>query len=302
MLFLKHILVATDFCTISTIALRHALGIARRCYSTVSLLHVVNAPIYGMTADGLAAAVDRAKCDAEQLRGQLESEHLLNGLTLDFTISVGSVWPTIFDAIHEKNAGLLVLGTHGRSGLGKFVLGSVAESAFRETPCPVLTVGPKVAKSKYSGAEARHFLVPTDLSPESTNALRYGLSLARAVDGDMLLLHVLKPHKCGGGEDRNPVAKVKTWLDEFLNEHPEAAKMVSSRVEFGDPERCIVKIAEQTRADLIVMGVRAWSVESSPMWRTAYHVLTQATCPVLSMKVPALSSPAPALKVSPAPM
>jgi len=278
------------------------LGIARRCYSTVSLLHVVNAPIYGMTADGLAAAVDRAKWDAEQLHGQLDNEHLLDGLTLDIMISVGSVWPTIADAIREKNAGLLVLGTHGRSGLGKFVLGSVAESAFREAPCPVFTVGPNLEKSKYFGAESKYFLVSTDLSPESTNALRYGLSLARAVDGEVLLLHILPPQKGEVDAGSNPVEQVKGWLDEFLGEHPGAAKMVSARAEFGDPEQCIVNIAEQTRADLIVMGVRAWSIESSPMWRTAYHVLTQATCPVLSMKVPALSSPPPAMKANPDPM
>lgn len=181
----------------------------------------------------------------------------------------------------------------GRSGLGKLVLGSVAQSAFREAPCPVLTVGPKVARSKASGAEAKRFLVPTDLSPESTNALRYGISLARAVAGEVLLLHVMKPRKGASGEAGDPVGQVKSWLDEFLLEHPDAAAMVSSRVEFGDPARLIVKVAEQTRADLIVMGVRAWSIDGPPVWHTAYDVLLQAGCPVLSMKAPALSATGP---------
>jgi nucleotide-binding universal stress UspA family protein len=293
MLLLKHILVATDFCPISTIALRHALGIARRCQSEVSLLHVIDAPFYGLTPDGVAAAVECAERDAEQLGRQLEGEGLLHGLTLDVTITVGSVWPAIRNAIYEKNAGLLVLGTHGRSGLGKFVLGSVAESAFREAPCPVLTVGPKLAKSKSSGDEAKHFIVPTDLSPESTNALRYGISLARAVGGDVLLLHVLNLRNNSNAEPRDPAGQVKARMEQFLNEHPEAASMVSSRVEFGDPARVIVKVAEQTRADLIVMGVRAWSTDGPPMWQTAYEVLVQARCPVLTMKAPALSASEP---------
>lgn len=293
MLFLKHILVATDFCPVSTIALYRALAIARRCHSSVSLLHVVNAPVYAMTTYGLAAAVDRAKWDAEQLSKKLESERLLEGLKLDVTITVGCVWPTILDVISEKNPGLLVLGTHGRSGLGKLVLGSVAESAFREAPCPVLTVGPKLAKSKYFADAVKRFLVPTDLSPESTNALRYGMSLARAVDGEMLLLHVLKPRNAGNAECSNPAGRVKGWFEEFLSEHPEAAKFVTSRVEFGDPARLIVNVAEQTRADMIVMGVRAWSIDSPPMWKTAYEVLVQAKCPVLSMKAPALSAAEP---------
>jgi nucleotide-binding universal stress UspA family protein len=293
MLLIKHILVATDFCPISTIALRHALSIARRCQSKLSLLHVIDAPFYGITPDGLAAAVECAERDAAQLVQQLEDEGVLHGLTLEVTITVGSVWRAIRDALYEKNSGLLVLGTHGRSGLGKFVLGSVAESAFREAPCPVLTVGPHVAKSKASGVEAKHFLVPTDLSPESTNALRYGMSLARAVGGDVLLLHVLNLRKNANAEPRDPAGQVKARMDQFLNQHPEAASMVTSRVEFGDPARVIVKVAEQTRADLIVMGVRAWSTDGPPMWQTAYQVLVQSRCPVLTMKAPALSASDP---------
>jgi nucleotide-binding universal stress UspA family protein len=293
MLLLKHILVATDFCSVSTTALRHALGIARLCHSRVSLLHVIDAFVYGITPDGLAVAVDRAERDAEELTERLQSEGVLHGVTMDVTITVGSVWPTISNVIAEQSPGLLVLGTHGRSGLGKFVLGSVAESAFREAPCPVLTVGPKLAKSKTSGDSARHFLVPTDLSPESTNALRYGISLARAVGGDVLLLHVVKPRKGASGEAIDPVGHVKSRLDEFLNEHPDAATMVSSRMEFGHPARLIVNVAEQTRADLIVMGVRAWSTDGPPIWQTAYDVLIQARCPVLSMKAPALSTSEP---------
>ena len=293
MLLLKNILVATDLCPISTTALRHALGIARRCHSKLSLVHVIDARIYCMTPEGLPAAVACAEQDIERLAKQLESEGTLHGVTMDVTITVGSVWPTISKVIAEQNPGLLVLGTHGRSGLGKFVLGSVAESAFREAPCPVLTVGPRLAKSNSSGAEAKHFLVPTDLSTESRNALRYGISLARAFDGDVLLLHVLKLRNDENGERKDPVGEVKTRLKEFLNEHPAAAAMVSSRVEFGNAARLIVNVAEQTRADVIVMGVRAWSTDGPPMWQTAYDVLIQARCPVLSMKTPALAGSDP---------
>ena len=293
MLLLKKILVATDLCPISTTALRHALGIARRCHSKLSLLHVIDAGIYCMTPDGLPAAVACAEREVEQLAKQLEGEGALHGVTMDITITVGSVWPTISDAIVEQSPGLFVLGTHGRSGLGKFVLGSVAQSAFQEAPCPVLTVGPRLAKSKSFGAEAKHFLVPTDLSPESTNALRYGISLARAFDGDVLLLHVLKPRNGENGERKDPVESVKNRLNEFLNEHPDAAAMVSSRVEFGNAARLIVNVAEQTRADVIVMGVRAWSTGGPPMWQTAYDVLIQARCPVLSMKTPVLAASDP---------
>src|SRR5271157_3027430 len=162
MLQLKHILVATDFSPISIVALRHALGIARRYHSTVSLLHVIDPSIYGAAGpDGISADTDCASRDAEGIEAGLRSDGCLEGLKFDFTVSVGPVWRTIAETIEEKRSALLVLGTHGRTGLGKLALGSVAERAFREASCPVPTVGPKVLQSKSCGAEAKHFLVPT---------------------------------------------------------------------------------------------------------------------------------------------
>ena len=291
MLLLKHIVVATDFSTISVTALRHALGIAHRCHSTVSLLHVIDASFYVITTPGgITAAIDNAQRDFEQLIPQLNAEGVLDGLKLDYAVEVGSVWETLAECIDEKHYDLLVLGTHGRAGLAKFVLGSVAESAFREAACPVLTVGPGVARSKSSGVEAKHFLVPTDLSNESTNALGYGISLARATGGDVTLLHVLNPAPERNGNGPDLIAEVKSRLDQVLNQHPGTASMVRCRIEFGLPAQLIVKVAEQEGSDLIVMGLRAWSIEGPPMWRTTYDVLIEAPCPVISMRTPALST------------
>src|SRR5271157_4375691 len=136
MLSLKHILVAIDFSPISIVALRHALGIARRYYSTVSLLHVIDTSVYGLAGpEGIAADTDGALRDAERIEASLRGEGSLEGLRFDSVVKVGLVWPTIADAIEEKGSALLVLGTQGRTGFRKLVLGSVAEKAFREAPC-----------------------------------------------------------------------------------------------------------------------------------------------------------------------
>ena len=221
---------------------------------------------------------------------QLHEQGVLNGSAPELTITVGPVWQTISRIVNEQHPGLLVLGTHGRSGIPKLVLGSVAERAFREAPCPVLTVGPCARSSILSGTEAKHFLVPTDLSSASTNALRYGLSLARATGGDMTLLHVLKLPSRRVGEKLPSAAEVKNRLTEFLGEYPGAATMVTPRVEFGTPAPTIVAVAEHVHSDVIVMGLRAWSTDGVPMWRTAYEVVTHARCPVLSMRSPAASA------------
>ena len=82
---------------------------------------------------------------------QLHEQGVLNGSAPELTITVGPVWQTISRIVNEQHPGLLVLGTHGRSGIPKLVLGSVAERAFREAPCPVLTVGPCARSSILSG-------------------------------------------------------------------------------------------------------------------------------------------------------
>ena len=293
MLLLRHILVPTDFSPVSLAALREALRIASRCRSSVSLVHVVDAGLYGMAPDGIPAAINCAEREAELLMQQMRAEGVLNGTTPEFTITVGPVWPTISSIISARRSDLLVLGTHGRSGLLKFMLGSVAESAFREAPCAVMTMGPHVRRCGRSTAPPKHLLVPTDLSMAPTNALRYGLSLASATGGEMTLLHVCR-EKSDRDSEQSPSAKdLKNYIAEFVNECSGAAALVTPRVEFGAPAPTILAVAEQMHSDLIVMGLRAWSMDPTPMWRTAYEILTRARCPVLSMKSPAVTAMEP---------
>ena len=290
MLSLKHILVATDFSAISIVALRHALGIAHRYHSNVSLLHVIDPAVYGIAGpDGISAETEVALRDAERIETSLRSEGSLEGIRLDFAVEVGPVWKTIADEIKVKRPGALVLGTRGRTGLRKLALGSVAESAFREAPCLVLTVGPKALRSKSSGAEAKGFLIPTDLSPESMKALPYGISLARGASSQLTLLHVLNSRVDDGDQNMETVRGIETRLCEFLRLHQNTETTVRFMMEAGPPAQVILRVAERHHIDLIVMGLRAWSGDGQPMWRNAYTVVTRAPCPVLSMKTQAPS-------------
>src|SRR5271167_1019811 len=116
MLSLKHILVAADFSPISIVALHHALGIARRYHSNVSLLHVIDPSIYGAAGpDGISANTECAARDAASIEAGLRADGSLEGLEVDFTTSVGPVWRMIAETIEEKRSALLVLGTHGRT-------------------------------------------------------------------------------------------------------------------------------------------------------------------------------------------
>jgi len=284
MLSLKHILVAADFSPISIVALRHALGIARRYHSNVSLLHVIDPSIYGAAGpDGISADSDCAARDAEAIESGLRADGSLEGLKFDVTVRVGPVWKTIAETIEDKCSAVLVLGTHGRTGLRRLALGSVAECAFREAPCPVMTVGPRVLQSKSCGAEAKHFLVPTDLSPESLEALPYGTSLAEATQGNVSLLYIRDSRSRDKDRDTPSVEAANVRLRELLQLHPDAQAITPFIVKTGSPAEVVVGFAQAHQMDLIVMGRRAWSEDSPPMWRTAYAIVTQAACPVLSM-------------------
>ena len=296
MLSLKHILVAADFSPISIVALRHSLGIARRYHSTVSLLHVIDPSIYGAAGpDGISADTECALRDAERIEAGLRGDGSLEGLKFDSIVKVGPVWRTIADTIEEKGSALLVLGTHGRTGLRKLALGSVAESAFREALCPVMTVGPKVLESKSCGAEAKHFLVPTDLSSESLSALPYGTSLAAATQGDVSLLYVCDSRSRNKDRDTESVEAATVRLRELLQLHPDAQAITPFIVKTVSPPEVVTAFAQEHRMDLIVMGRRAWAEDSPPMWRTAYHIVTQAPCPVLSMQSAATFEAEPSL-------
>ena len=112
-------------------------------------------------------------------------------------INEGDLWLNVADAIKENDIDLVVVGTHGRSGVSKFLLVRRPEEIFRQAPCPVLTVGPgSVSEPKPSG-EFTRILFATDFSSESASAASYAVSLAQEYQARLTLLHVLTEPKAG---------------------------------------------------------------------------------------------------------
>ena len=268
-------------------ALRQALGLASRYPSHITALHVIDSPLYGMVGpDGISADTDVALRECEALEAELQREGSLNGLAFNWTVKVGSVWETISNMIDDLASDLLVVGTHGRTGIGKWVLGSVAENAFRHAPCPVLTVGSHVLGPKASSAPAKRFLVPTDLSQHSLEALPYGLALADATGGDVTLLHVRSSAPLSGE------ALPDSARDREQPQGQDAKQdAVHVEVGYGAPEDVIVNYANQNGTDIIVMGLHAWAANGPAMWRMAYEVVIRSTCPVLTIRDPVHSTP-----------
>jgi len=285
---LKNILFSTDFSVCSKAALPFARAIAEHYGSTVHVVHVLAPePMIEIPLDRfpeLDADRDVAKTEMKTL---LASKPL-GKVALTTTVERGPLWDVLAALIEEKGVDLIVLGTHGRRGLKKLVLGSVAEEVFRNAPCPVLTVNPQAMPEGTEHAKFATILFATDLSPGSQHALPYAVSLARAHGSHLIFLHALSV--C--------TEAIEGGVTELLaSTGQRVADTVSSQVmeEFkpeivaacGSAAETILSVAESKRADLIVMGAHRSAVPSVAahmLWATASAVVCQAHCPVLTVR------------------
>jgi nucleotide-binding universal stress UspA family protein len=139
MLAIKHVLVPTDFSAPSERALMMALELARAFDAKVSLLHVWSIPNTGY-AEALTWPIDSMEKAAKRaLDDALASTVKLYPKT-EALLREGNEWKSVLEVVDELGVDLVVMGTHGRRGLPRLVLGSVAEKVVRLCPVPVLTV------------------------------------------------------------------------------------------------------------------------------------------------------------------
>jgi nucleotide-binding universal stress UspA family protein len=297
---LKNVLFATDFSEASQAALPYAAAIARRYDSQLYIAHIMSPASYiipslpcdPVTLDSIHEA---ARADVRQ-RMETVASHLKT-VPHHTYFREGDVWESLADLIQTHEIDLLVVGTHGRTGVEKLVLGSKAEEILRLAPCPVLTVGPKIAgRGKLTPIESegkepveisvRQIVYATDFSPESLAAAPFATSLAQEFQSKLTLLHVIKKRK-NKDHQSEPIDLALQRLEKLVPE--EASMWCSPRptVQIGPPADCILQEALDTKADLIVLGVRAASgnlgAATHLPWATAHKVIAQAHCPVLTI-------------------
>jgi nucleotide-binding universal stress UspA family protein len=185
-----------------------------------------------------------------------------------------------------ENIDLLVLGTHGRGGVKKLVLGSMAEEVLHLAPCPVLTVGPSVPTPTSGAANPRIILFATDFGAPSVKAFPYALSLAEDFRAKLILLHVVPPKpalEVGPGlytEDQlarweNAARQESTRkLRELLPLESQMAQEAEYMVGIAFISEGILGAAAARQAELIVMGVRRTRLARAA---AIYHGLSSTT-------------------------
>ncbi|HET8761129.1 MAG TPA: universal stress protein [Nitrospiria bacterium] len=135
------ILVPTDFSDGSLQAMRYAMGLSELLGARVVFLHVVEPPAYGVELTGTypGIAPDVTKKLAAMMHDWVE-QVMVRGARVEWHLEMGSAFAEILAAVERYGADLIVMGTHGRTGLSHLLLGSVAARVVQHAPCPVLTV------------------------------------------------------------------------------------------------------------------------------------------------------------------
>jgi nucleotide-binding universal stress UspA family protein len=209
----------------------------------------------------------------------------------DMTIGTGSLWNELDEAIRAKSIDLIVIGTSGRTGAAKALLGSVAAEILRRAPCPVLTVGPHCTGSAKEHLEMREILYATDFSPESLTAAPYAISLAQENQAELALVNVIQTS--GDVELVHPEQYVdSSWrrLRDLVPPEAELWCTPTCIVTQGIPAKAILKIAGERKPDLIVLGVKgvdkSMRVATHLSRATAQEVVANAPCPVFTVRIP----------------
>jgi nucleotide-binding universal stress UspA family protein len=291
---IRRIVYATDLSPVSEPAWAQAQRLGRLFDADVLAVHVLP-PLPLLPAEGyVPPRVYEELLDGAHREAQARLDALLRdaGSTVRLKVRLESGPPAsrLLEVVTEEAADLLVVGTHGRAGLERLVLGSVADRMVRQAPCPVLTVRP----APESGARGpiRRICYATDFSPTARAAWAWVVAIASAADAAVDLVHVpFEPvaDRHLPAESIQAMARLfqdqgRMQAEQLLERSPLPRERVHVRLSPGVPGDRIVRYAREHAADLIVMGTHGWSgIVRWMLGSVAHYVIQTAPCPVLTV-------------------
>ncbi len=276
----RSILVAIDCSPASATAVKLAARLAKEFHARLFVLHAVVPELYCV---GVAGPVpELALMDLQNARTHLHQygEHIseLRSVKHKEIVFLGSPSDAIQSAGQANGIDLLVLGSHGRQGLAKLTLGSVAEWAIRRLSFPVLVAGPSCDKTL---RPIRSILLATDLSQGSPRSAHYATSIAQDYNGRLTVMNVLPKAKTEE-EQANAEQNAMAGLRHLVPSECEEWCTLQYEVKTGDIATTILETAQQNKASLIVLGARHRPPLADHAPRTKLSAIIRgARCPVL---------------------
>jgi nucleotide-binding universal stress UspA family protein len=287
----KSILCPTDFSDFSSAAYQYALSLAEYYKARMIALHVVELWKYPF-ADYAAHEADYAKFSGALNEGgevklqRFVKEHSSGTLQPERVVRQGNAPNCILSFAQKENIDVIVMGTHGRRGFDRLVLGSTTDRVMRKAACPVLVVSDPSHKDLTTGPDGRHrlsrILYCTDFSNNSERARGYAISLAAEYGAELTLLHVAENADLARVEAIT--AERTQELDRLVSQAERKNLNVRLAVRFGKPYEEIVRHVTETQPSLIIMTTRGGeALDRAVFGSTTYRVVQLGPCPVLAV-------------------
>jgi nucleotide-binding universal stress UspA family protein len=276
----EHILVPTDLTDISQRALEYAKALAKPANAELLLVHV--SPLPELITPPEAAWVDVSGIQ-EQVAEQLEQTGAAlrsEGYRARAISLTGSLHHALLSTLKENKVDLLVVGTHGKKGLERFLTGSDAEALLRGAPCPVLCVGPAVPALHGETWRIREIICATSLDANSAPVAALAQKLAAFHQAVLVLFHVQDPDTKGDVDYESFEEALRSCSPEDLGRYA----WLQPRGDSRSPGASIIDLATSNGADLIVMGAHSASpIATHVQGGIVAEVLAHAPCPVMTL-------------------
>jgi nucleotide-binding universal stress UspA family protein len=300
---IRMMLVAVDFSDESFRALDFALPLARRFGASVQLVYVYEgkSPFTSMvdTPELFSDPAIELFSDREiagRLRDEVQRRFSIDLPAKDCHFRSGRPGPEICAAARKLNADVVVIATHGRTGLKHLTLGSTAEKVVRHAGCPVLVVREgtrRPIKTIAEGIVLLKILVPVDFSECAREGARYASVFATRVGANLLLMHVVQPpdsvtrEQFNRDADGSPLVTVarldaEDKLEELVNFLPLVGISAETEIDVGVP---VDRLAEETKrpdVDMVITSTHGYTgLRHALIGSTAEQLVRLAHCPVL---------------------
>ncbi len=270
---IKHVLVPVDFSELSVLALRYATNLAKCAGARITVLYAdpfLPPPYFTESGlEELKQQVATAKQQAETLLRQLVADQAGQVPGVSVRVDEGLPADSIRQVASDSGADLIVMGTHGRSGVNRLLLGSVTERVLRETRVPVLVV-----RGDWNSSRIRRIVCPVNDSAPARRALSLSADLASCFSAALNVVHVKQPGTDGSIHD------LCGWI-------PEAQRPVCTATELSsatDVAEQVIALASESNADLLVLGARHRRFfDTTVLGANTIRMLRHAPCPVLAV-------------------
>jgi nucleotide-binding universal stress UspA family protein len=299
MLQLQKILFPTDFSKCAEQALAQAVFLAEKYGAEIHVLHVIT--IFedqpSVVSNEIAETkemVRKLEDIAEKQLNKLLDSHSSNDIKIITEIKRGlSAAPAILEYVSDKQIDLIVMGTHGRRGLGHLLLGSAAEEVVRLAPCLVFTI--RELKEPKPVMQVNNILVPIDFSNYSEKALAYASEVAQSYDAQLQVLHIIEEtmHPAFSVTGKSSIfdlvpgikddskKRIEKMLEKFVSDKVKSKVFVQG----GRAANDIIKFAKENSTDLIVIATHGLTgLEHMLLGSVTEKVVRMSHCPVFTVK------------------